>query len=175
MKGFRFRGLLNHLAGKVFITSLPVILATGVLFWCPFIERIKQQRFKSSISQVEAQAELINGALVYGMLKNERDGIEQTVRSITKAENFLWIRIVDTSGRVHFSSRSGEIGRFVNRESDAPGGMTWYTGSMKGRLALYLFKPILNRGACSTAPCHFHPKGQKILGKIELGYSLTPW
>ena len=174
IRGFRLRGLFDSLAGKILIMSLPVILATGVLFWCPFIEHFKRRRVDSVVSQVRAQTELIESALVHGMLKNERGGIEQTIESMAKAENFLWIRIMDVSGRVRFSSRRGEIGQFRDPGSDPPGGESWNTVSLKGLPVLRMFAPVRNMRACSSASCHFHPEGQKILGKMELGYSLGP-
>ncbi len=166
----------SSLTVKILAVSLPVIIAVSILFWCPSIRYMKRKALDSDIKTAQAQSELIKNALIYGMLRNNRDAIRETMDSLSRADNLLWLRIDDMNFMVHFSSNKKEIGQDL-----CSGGCKyaftkrpWQIKTVSGRRVLGLFNQIPNMKSCYTASCHFHPKGQKTLGTIELGYSLEP-
>ncbi len=164
------------LTGKILAVSLPVIVAVSVLFWCPSIHYMKRASLDQAIKTAQSQSGLIKSALIFGMLKNQREGIQQTVESLARADNFTWLRVDNMNYRVRYSSNVREINKDLC--SGAPKyaftKKPWEIQTIGGRRVLSMFRPIPNMRPCYTAACHYHPKWQKTLGVIELGYSLEP-
>ncbi len=166
----------SSLTAKILAVSLPVISAVSILFWCPSIHYMERVSLDSAIKTAQSQSGLIKSALVYGMLKDQRDGIQKTIESLARADNFTWLRVDDMNYKVRFSSKKKEINKDLC--SGAPKyaftNKPWKIQAIDGRRVLSMFSPISNRRTCYTAACHYHPAGQKTLGVIELGYSLDP-
>jgi len=55
--------------------------------------------------------------------------------------------------------RMEQARRFVNR---------------RGVPVIAITAPIYNEPACSSAACHVHPEGQKVLGTLDIGLSAMP-
>ena len=98
------------LASKLLITSVLIIVGITILFWLPSIVHIQKEELNKNINFAESQMDVIQKALHYGMLTNNREFIKQTIESLASMDNILWIRIIDSEGRVHFSSVRGETG-----------------------------------------------------------------
>ncbi len=166
----------SSLTGKILMVSLPLIIAVSILFWCPSIHYMERAQLDQAIKTARSQSGLIKSALIYDMLKNRRDGIYQTLRSIAKADNFMWLRVDDMNYKVRYSSNRKEINKDLC--SGAPKyvftGRPWDIQTVGGKRVLSMFTPIPNMRPCYTAACHRHLRSQKTLGVIELGYALAP-
>lgn len=165
------------LASKLLIVSVTLIVGISILFWYPSILHIQKEELGKNINFAENQMDVIERALHYGMLTNNREFIKQTIESLATMENILWIRIVDAEGTVRFSSIRGEFnvgaGHLKNDRRQAnPEKRSWTTEDLKGQKVLDMVQPIKNLQPCYTAVCHFHSQSQVILGRIESGYSL---
>ena len=158
------------------MVSLPLIIAVSVLFWCPSIHYMERASLKQAIKTAQSQSGLIKSALIFGMLKNQKNDIQQTVRSLAKADNLMWLRVDDMNYNVRFSSNREEINKDLcsGGPKYAFTGKPWNIQTIGGKRVLSMFTTIPNMRPCYTAACHRHPKGQKTLGVIELGYSLAP-
>jgi signal transduction histidine kinase/CheY-like chemotaxis protein len=90
-------------------------------------------------------------------------------------DNILWIRITDSKGNAHFSSVRDEVSAWPDSAMGNVRDEERRTSMMKevrGQRVFEIIQPIHNVHPCYTAKCHAHPKDQKILGRIETGYSL---
>ena len=163
------------LASKLLITSVLIIVGITILFWLPSIVHIQKEELNKNINFAESQTDVIQRALHYGMLTNNREFIKQTIESLASMDNILWIRITDSEGGVHFSSVRGETGArpdsAISNVRDEEG-RTSMMKKVRGQRVLEIIQPIHNMHPCYTAKCHAHSKDQKILGRIETEYSL---
>eukprot|EP01022_Parablepharisma_sp_SALTPOND_P019774 TRINITY_DN3421_c1_g1_i2.p1 TRINITY_DN3421_c1_g1~~TRINITY_DN3421_c1_g1_i2.p1 ORF type:complete len:699 (-),score=307.70 TRINITY_DN3421_c1_g1_i2:85-2181(-) len=125
------------------------------------------------------------------MLKNQRESLHYIIEAMGRQKGVEVIRVFNKKGRIMFSSRGSEIGRMVDMDSEAcyachikerplerldidersriftantPGG-----GSHR---VLGVINPIYTEPACYSDPCHVHPRGQKVLGVLDVALSL---
>lgn len=171
------RRLHLSLASKLLILSVTIIVVISVIFWCPSIRHIQKEELNKNINFAESQMDVIERALHYGMLTNNREFIKETIESVATMDNILWIRVVDAEGTVRFASIRGEFNDVKDHGSrdevsSLPEKRLWTVEQRRGQKVLDIIQPIHNRHACYSAQCHFHSKEQRILGKIESGYSL---
>jgi len=162
--------LFRSLTAKVIVLSAILIIVISILIWCPSIVHIQKEEFNKSLKSAESQVELIKMALHHGMLTNNREFLQETVESVSKAENISSIRIFGMDSRVYFSSQKSEIG--TASEAVISKDKAWSIKEINGERMLRVVEPIHNTQACYTAACHFHTKDQTILGVIESEFSL---
>ena len=163
------------LASKLLIASVLIIVGISVLFWLPSIVHIQKEELNKNVNFAESQMDVIQRALYYGMLTNNREFIKQTIESLASMDNILWIRITDSKGNAHFSSVRDEVSAWPDSAMGNVRDEERRTSMMKevrGQRVFEIIQPIHNVHPCYTAKCHAHPKDQKILGRIETGYSL---
>jgi signal transduction histidine kinase/ActR/RegA family two-component response regulator len=165
------------LASKLLILSVVLIMGISVLFWYPSILHIQQEELGKNIDFAESQMDVIERALYYGMLTNNREFIRQTIESLGTMDNILWIRIIDAGGTVRFSSTKGEFNVLTNLDarvvpSKLPEKRALSIKELKGQKTIEMVQPVHNMQPCYSAACHVHSKDLRILGRIEYGYSL---
>jgi len=176
----------SSLTGKLIsVTVILIIVAVGIS-WYLLINTFKRRGINDAIRYTMSYTDLIVRSTRYSMLMRQRDAIQETIEEIARKENIEKIRIMDTDGRIHFSSIPEEIGQTVDRDSFVCKGCLvtdeeisgkdkkWfiYTGN-DGNRTLVSIMPILNEPSCYTAVCHVHPENQKILGVLRTDYSLS--
>ncbi len=165
------------LASKLLILSVVLIAGISVAFWYPSILHIQKEELGKNINFAESQMDVIERALYYGMLTNNREFIEQTIESLGTMDSILWIRIIDAGGTVRFSSVRGEFNvrtgqsKKVGKDS-LPEARLLTIKDLNGKKAIEMVQPIHNMQPCYSAACHIHPVEKNILGRIEYGYSL---
>lgn len=173
-----FRRLLSKLrfsiTGRIIIFSLPVIAITSALIWCPSIRESQKSELAKHHAFAERQAELIKKSVYYGMLKNQREQIQEVIDSVSTMENTLWIRITDRDDIVRVSSRKEDIGRRCPEEcAELDTGEIRVLKEIDEKKVLLLSMPIENMKTCYTSSCHFHKEDEKTLGRIELALNYS--
>jgi len=123
----------------------------------------------------------------YAMMLNSRDDINQIINNIGGQKEIETIRIYNKEGQIKFSNLTSEVDRKTNIEaeacyichrSDPPltkvalAKRTRIFNSPQGYRLLGIISPIANQPDCSTAACHVHPRGKKILGALDVVVSL---
>ena len=165
------------LASKLLILSVALIMGISVLFWYPSILHIQKEELGKNINFAESQMDVIERALYYGMLTNNREFIGQTIESLGTMDNILWIRIIDAEGAVRFSSTKGEFNvrtgsGWKGDVNTLPEKRLLAVKELKGQKDIEMVQPIHNMQPCYSAACHVHSADKRILGRIEYGYSL---
>ncbi len=165
------------LASKLLILSAALIMGISVLFWYPSILHIQKEELGKNINFAESQMDVIERALYYGMLTNNREFIGQTIESLGTMDNILWIRIIDAEGAVRFSSTKGEFNvrtgsGWKGDVNTLPEKRLLAVKELKGQKDIEMVQPIHNMQPCYSAACHVHSADKRILGRIEYGYSL---
>jgi len=179
----------GSLSGKIILTTVILLIIGTGISWFLVINTFNEKGVNNAIEHASASANLITKSIHYSMLTKQRDAIQKTIEYISKEKDIEVIRIFDSNGLVRYSSKQEEIGRSVNRKSIICKGChdnperpsetlsrdkSWFIYNTEKGRKLTTVLPIPNEKSCYEAECHFHPKGQKILGILETGYSLSP-
>ncbi|MFZ2947951.1 MAG: hypothetical protein WA003_00575 [Desulfuromonadaceae bacterium] len=174
------------LAGK---TLIPIGLAvTGFMVVCCLIlySVIREDLRRSEIVHAANLTDTILKSTRYAMHKSDREMLATIIRNVGEQKGVDHVRIFNKKGVVTFSARSGEINRQVDKKAEGcivcHKGVIPVTnlGTMQqartftnpdGMDVMAITAPIYNETDCSSAACHVHPDGQKILGTLDIGLS----
>jgi two-component system, NtrC family, sensor kinase len=130
--------------------------------------------------------ETILSSTYSSMLENDQRHIARIIGDVGRRSNVLALRLVDARGEVRYSKRIAEVGQV--QDVDSPvcrgchvGGQVKSPLDLRDGLAAYslptgegvlgLAIPIANLSECSSAACHVHPAGQRVLGVLDLELS----
>ncbi|HKB79179.1 MAG TPA: ATP-binding protein [Thermoanaerobaculia bacterium] len=163
--GFRRAG--TSLQTKLFAAILGVLLLSlSVLGFV--VTRMQRRHAESSrLAAASRINEVVRQATSYSMLRNDRAALQQIVGAVGAGSGVVGLRISDATGRVAFSSILKELGR--PRPETAENRITWLGGTR----ILSTTTPILNAASCATAACHAHPAQQRVLGVLDIDFSLA--
>jgi two-component system NtrC family sensor kinase len=180
----------KSLAGKLIVTIGLLIFIGGGISWYWLISQNGKNLMGDAVEYTSSYSDLVKKSVRYNMLTFNRVPIQHTIESIASSEGIRRIRIFDSKGTVFYSSQKAAIGTLVDRTSFAckgchtnpqkpaetlMGRRQWvtYTGRDGHRVLTYV-NPIYNEPSCYTAACHAHPRGQTVLGVLEIDFSLFP-
>jgi len=174
------------LAGK---TLIPIGLAvTGFMVVCCLIlySVIREDLRRSEIVHATNLADTILKSTRYAMHKSDRETLATIIRNVGEQKGVDHVRIFNKKGIVTFSAKPGEINRQVDKNAEGcivcHKGVVPVTnlGTMQqartfrkpdGMDVMAITAPIYNEPDCSTAACHVHLPGQKVLGTLDIGLS----
>jgi len=152
--------------------------------------RLHERNLESlTFDSAERIADIIKSGTRYGMLKNHRDEVHQTIQTIGAEPGISKIRIYNQDGSIRYSTDGSEIGSQVDKKAEAcyachseakplerlaSSERSRIFSSGDGHRVLGIINPLYNTDRrCSTADCHFHPTEQKVLGVIDITMSLA--
>ncbi len=168
-------------------TAVSVLVLCVVITSCMFLYSvIKTNMINDRIQHETDLAETIIKSTRYAMLKDDRITLGNIISNIGEREFVEHVRIFNKKGLIMFSSRAEEIRQVVDKK--AAGCIVCHAGPVvasqmgrmeqarrfineRGKHVLAITAPIYNEADCSSAACHFHPAGQKILGTLDIGQS----
>ncbi len=176
------------LAGKALV---PVGLAvTGFMVVCCLIlySVIRDDLHRGEIVHATNLADTILKSTRYAMHKSDRETLATIIRNVGEQHGVDHVRIFNKKGVVTFSATPGEINRQVDK--NAEGCIVCHKGTVPvttlgtmqqartfknpdGMDVMAITAPIYNEPACSSAACHVHLPGQKVLGTLDIGLSRT--
>ena len=174
------------LAGKALV---PVGLAvTGFMVVCCLIlySVIREDLHRGEVVHATNLADTILKSTRYAMHKSDRETLATIIKNVGEQKGVDHVRIFNKKGVVTFSATPGEINHQVDKNAEgcvvchkgaAP---VTQLGTMQqartfkkadGMDVMAITAPIYNDPDCSSAACHFHPPGQKVLGTLDIGLS----
>ncbi len=177
---------VSLIAKLTFATSIILIVFMGLLDYVN-LKNFRKAMIDYAVSNAEEVADIINQSAFDAMLTNDKTSLYHMIGRIAESENIEHIRLIDKKGKVAFSNIKGEIGAVIGKHADecimchnsaSPGisapsmnrSRLFITRS--GQEALGFTKAIYNQPACFTASCHFHGKGDTVLGLLDISISL---
>jgi len=143
---------------------------------------------QTTLAAAERVSDVIKRNATYYMLRNEREGLYHLITEIGGERGILRIRIINREGRISFSSDARETNTLVDKRAEACYACHSQTQPLThldrndrfrtyrladGTRALGIINPIENSPACSSAACHAHEPGEKILGVLDTNLSLA--
>src|ERR1035437_3851318 len=177
---------ISLIAKLTFATSLILLVFMGLLDNIN-LKTVRKLMIDYAVSNAEEVADIINQSAYDAMMKNDKASLYNMIGRIAKSDNIEHIRLIDKKGNVVFSNIKGEIGSVIGKHADecimchfsANPGISASSKSRSrilitrtGKEALGFTKAIYNQSACFAAYCHFHDKGDTVLGFLDISISL---
>jgi len=146
-----------------------------------------QRRLQDQVGEEsDLLSSTIRSAMHRAMLQDRRADAYVIMEDVARQEGIEKIRMMDGNGRVTFSTDRGELGRLVDREAEACSlchaeGVTLAHPSQRERTRTFdgpdhrvmaVVAPLYNEEGCSSAACHAHASGRKVLGVLDVELSL---
>jgi two-component system, NtrC family, sensor kinase len=177
---------ISLIAKITFATSLILLVFMGLLDNIN-LKTVRKLMIDYAASNAEEVADVINQSTYDAMLKNDKTSLYHMIGRIAKNDHIEHIRLIDKRGKVVFSNISGEIGSVIGKHADecitchnsenpdistSPMIRSRIIITRSGKEALGFTKAIYNQSACIAASCHFHDKGDTVLGLLDISISL---
>ncbi|MBI5026862.1 MAG: HAMP domain-containing protein [Nitrospirae bacterium] len=186
---------LHSLTGKLLVLIGSLFIISGSIAWYVFTFYTKEKLMDEAIKYAGSFVELTKKSTHYGMQNNQRETIQETIKAIGIAEGIRKVRIFNPEGKIAYSSKVDDIGSFVDKSDPTcqschvspirhplgiePQRLTvfkkapWIITEGQGERLLKFVTPIYNEPSCYTAKCHVHSKNVKVLGLMEMDFSLS--
>ncbi|HSC77665.1 MAG TPA: ATP-binding protein, partial [Candidatus Acidoferrales bacterium] len=167
-----------------------LVASTGALFalFGYWNLRLQKQHSEETVLQsADRISDVIRRSTHYQMLRNDREALYESIRTIGTEPGIRRVRIFNEEGRISFSTDPAELNQMVDKQAEAcyachtqeaplerldrPDRARIFTDAA-GRRTLGLIRPIENEPACANAACHAHPAERRILGVIDTDLSL---
>jgi two-component system NtrC family sensor kinase len=179
----------KSLAAKLIIALILLIIIGGGISWYALIHAGKDNLINEAVKDAASYSDLIKKGIRYSMLTFNREAIQLTMDDLKSAKDVKGIKLFDSKGKIHYSSKPEEIGQQVDRAAPVcqgchvdpkkpseilTSGSQWTTYLGKdGYNMLTFIEPIYNEPTCSRAACHVHSSNQRVLGVLESDFSLA--
>jgi two-component system NtrC family sensor kinase len=172
------------------VFHLSVGLTVAVAIFTVLITRHHRgQLFQEAVRSVSQLSEVITKSTRFAMLQNQRSTVYRIIRDVGNQEGIEKVRVLSKDGMIIHSTFIPEIATKVDREAEAcyrchVGGGTpdiasstsnsWTFEAPDGGRLLGHMDVIRNEPSCyENTLCHAHSEDQKVLGVLEITYSLT--
>ena len=185
--------LLGALRSRLIVKI--IIPVAAVLFGCIFLWSYyyvgEQERFarENLVREVDRVGDTVQLGLNYAMMLNSREDISAIIRNYGRLSEIRGIRIFNKQGQIMFASAEGDLGQSLAlsepmcqachrdaspRRRPALADRIYDDAVVDGEHVLRLVSPILNEKSCSlNTSCHFHQPEEKILGELDIAFSLS--
>ena len=143
---------------------------------------------QNTLQSAERVSDVIKHSTSDYMLRNDREGLYHSIKTMAAEPGMEKIRIFDQEGRITYTTDSVEQNHVVDKTAEAcyachaqsqplarlnrPDRFRIYRNAAGSRV-LGIITPIENQKTCSSAACHAHPADQKILGVLDTNLSLA--
>ncbi|MFC1798653.1 PAS domain S-box protein [Thermodesulfobacteriota bacterium] len=170
------------------ILAVGITLLLSIAIWAHFnIKYQKEKLMGHIIEDVDRLSNTVRLGAHYAMMSNSRDDINQIIKNISQQKDIKNIRIYNKKGEIKYSNTISEMDMRPDKKtegcsachlSDPPAlnpdlsQRTRIYSSPKGFRQLEIVSPIFNEPECSSGICHVHPGGKKILGILDVVFSL---
>ncbi|MDI6726713.1 MAG: ATP-binding protein [Smithellaceae bacterium] len=168
------------------ITSL-ILAIFMFIFAYMNIETMNRHVVEKATSNADRITDTIIKTTHYEMLKVTKSQVYLMIDEVGKQEDIEKIRMINKDGVIIHSTNRGEIGAKMSKQAetcnmchvgDTPliHASTMDRGRIfkdpGGKKVLGMTKAIYNHPSCYTASCHAHPAGTRVLGMLDVIFSL---
>ncbi|MCX7797617.1 MAG: ATP-binding protein [Melioribacter sp.] len=172
----------------ILVVSLTVIIIIGIYSYI----KIKSQT-DVLLAEVERHAnqlsETVKNSTRYGMLLNQREYVDEIIKTIGKDPAIDNIRIYNKEGEIIYSTNPSDVGKMLDKKAEScyachAENKPLEKLSSKERTRIFrlnensprimgIVNPIYNESSCWEADCHAHPKDATVLGVLDVTISLA--
>jgi two-component system, NtrC family, sensor kinase len=178
------RSLSAKLISRLLMT---LVVIFGLLAYLNI--RLHRQHLETAVlASAERISDVIKRSTSYYMMRNDREGLYQVMKTIGVEPGMVRVRVFDQEGRVRYSTDPSEVSHIVDKRGEACYGCHAQSQPLArlnrpdrfriyrnggGQRVLGIITPIENQPSCSNADCHAHPASQQILGVLDTNLSLA--
>ena len=170
----------------ILVLGVGMVITFGALGWMNMHQSRKIVE-ETTFQHAARVSDVVVRSASHYMMRNDRLALYEMMTTIADEPGVVRLRIINTDGRISFSTDPEEIGRTVDKGAELCNGCHKDPQSLslaqaherfriypkKGDRVLAVVTPINNEPACSNAACHAHPAGQKVLGVLDTHMSLA--
>ncbi len=177
---------------KISLKLILTISALAIIIFSVFVYYTIRTQDKLLLNQIKnfvnAESETIKNSTKVSMLANDRAVTHEIIKTIGQQPLIRQVRILNKEGKVIYSADTTKVGIVLDKKAEACYSCHAYDKpltrlNMSKRIRIYrlhpdsarilgVINPIYNEPSCWNAPCHAHPKSQKVLGVLDLTVSL---
>ncbi|MCM2253389.1 MAG: HAMP domain-containing protein, partial [Ramlibacter sp.] len=172
---------------KVSLYLTLVLVAVMLLFVLLLVKQERDEQLRTMVTHMEQLSQVIARSTRHAMLLDEPDIVDKIIEDIGKQEGIQRVRVLRKGGTIAHSNHAPEIGQHIDQEAELcvlchqrdkilaeiPNHKKWrIIEAPEGRQLLGNMEVIRNEPSCSTASCHEHPADQRVLGVVDITYSL---
>jgi two-component system NtrC family sensor kinase len=184
----RWMRLTHRLSAKLNILLLGAMVVIFALLGYLNVRLHRQHLEQYTLLSAERISEVVKHGTTDYMLRNDREGLYRSIKTMADQPGMEKIRIFDQDGRITYTTDPAEQNHVVDKTAEAcyachaqsqplakvnrPDRFRIYRNASGSRV-LGIITPIENQPACSNAACHAHPAEQQILGVLDTNLSLA--
>ena len=185
---FRWLRVTETLSVKLNILLLGTMIVIFGLLGYLNVRLHRQHLEQNTLLSAERISDVIKHGTTDYMLRNDREGLYRSIRTMAAEPGIEKIRIFDQEGKITYTTALAEQNHVVDKTGEAcygchvqsqpltrlnrPDRFRIYRNAAGDRV-LGIITPIENQASCSNAACHAHPAEQRILGVIDTNLSLA--
>lgn len=186
-KRVRWFHLTQTLSVKLNLLLLGAMVVIFALLGYVNVRLHRQHLEQNTLATAERISDVIKQGTTDYMLRNDREGLYRSIKTMASEPGIEKIRIFDQEGRITYTTTAAEQNHAVDKTAEAcyachaqsqplsrlnrPDRFRIYRND--GHRVLGVITPIENQPACSNAACHAHPAEQQILGVLDTNLSLA--
>ncbi len=178
----------HSLSTKLNVLLLSAMVAIFGLLGYLNVRLHRQHLEQNTLLSAERISDAIKRGTTDYMLRNDRQGMHNSIQAIAAEPGMERIRIFDKDGRITYSTDPAEQNHVVDKSAEACYGCHAQSQPLarlnrpdrfriyrnpSGARVLGIITPIENQPACANASCHAHPAEQQILGVLDTNVSLA--
>ena len=179
--------LPKHIRLKVSLYLIIALSLALMLFTFLIVRHQQQDMLEQAARHVVQTSEVIVKSTRYAMLLNKRDIAEKIIEDIGKQKGIVRVRVINKDGTIIHSNRPQEVAYSVDQQEapcvhchktskpleQVPDEKRWQVFTAPdGHRLLGTMEAIRNEPSCASASCHEHPVSQKVLGIVDIAFSL---
>ncbi len=180
--------ITRHLSAKLNVLLLGAMVLIFALLGYFNIRLHRHHLEQNTLLSAERISDVVKRGTTDYMLRNDREGLYRSIKTMADEPGMEKIRIFDQEGRITYTTDTAELNHVVDKTAEAcyachaqsqpltkvnrPDRFRIYRNG-SGTRVLGIITPIENQPSCSNAACHAHPAEQKILGVIDTNLSLA--
>ena len=170
------------------ILNLSLALSLAMLVFVVLVVRHQRdQLLQEAVSHVAQISDVIKNSTRFAMLTNQPAYVDRIIRDVGNQGSIEKVRILSKDGTIIHSTYPPELGLKVDRKAEAcvichksdapfepvPATQRSRIFSMPGGARMLGSMDVFrNEPTCYTANCHVHSKSQRVLGVLDIVYSL---
>jgi two-component system NtrC family sensor kinase len=181
--------LPQTLKAKVAVYLALGLLAGLVVFMVLVVTHERDELLDAAVARVNQLTDVVIRSTRFSMLQNERHRVHRIIEDIASDKTVDRIRIFNKDGLIVDSTRPDEIGLVVDhraegcfschsnsgqppKERTPRGDRARIFSKEDGTRLLGFMQAVHNEPSCFTAACHQHSADQRVLGVVDIVYSL---
>jgi two-component system, NtrC family, sensor kinase len=178
----------TSLRRTVSIWLFVVLAAAMVPFMLLVVKNARDDLEAATARHVVQIAEMVVKSTRLAMLLDEGEAVTQIIADISKQPGIERLRLLNSEGQVIDSKHTKDVGFTVDKKEHpclhchqgnqplehVPIDKRWrIVEDTPGQRMLIAMEVIRNEPTCSSASCHEHRPDQKVLGVVDITYSLA--